>query len=510
MPIEFPPPPMPLQGELSTLQADAGEGAVVVLIGVYRLLVHAPNVLDAQQIKTITRDLEDLSGAIRALTAAAQRNGVLAPRALYARSGGDIYVSIRAGRISSVEAPQPLAPYFDDLPEGQPVSLGAFEKRRLLASIHASRRGESYSPQWLAGEGDDYRLKLKRGADDINQGSVRVNLSNTGNRFTGREFLDLEGRRGTADGGEFSILARTAAMVLRLDDVEPGSDYHETQLGYSRVNRLGLFSLSARYLDYRQQVQNVAFNGELWTADLSYTTVLRSSVTSRVTVQGRADYIHKQLELDSDGQQLQKEPYASLETGVAWSHSFHFLSNSWLSLATLSMRKGLGDLGSSANTRVDLDYWLARPGFSLRSQGTALTGELQLALQYTDTILPEQQQWIVGGVGNLQAYVPGVAIGDRGVLLRAVAEYKPVTYALFSVKPRAFVEFAAAEYAETGNGVPNGVQSLSDVGAELVMGFGPYLETALTAALPLSDRGVPRQLRDDARADFFFRFTAKF
>ena len=510
MPIDFPPPPVPLQSALSTLQADADQGAVVVLIGVYRLLVHAPGVLDAQQIKTITAGIEDLSVAIRALTAAAQRNGVLAPKTLYARGGGDIYVSIVAGRISGVEAPKPLVPYFDDLPKDQPVSLGDFEKRRLLASIHASRMGQSYSPQLLAGERDDYRIKLKRGVDGINQGSVRVNLSNTGNRFTGREFVDLEGRRGTTAGDEFSILARAAAKVLRLDDVEPGSDYHETQLSYSRVNPWGLFSLSARYLDYRQQAQEVAFNGELWTVDLGYTSVFRSSVTSRVTVQGRADYIYKQLELDSDGQQLQKEPYASLEAGAAWSSSFHLLSNSWLSLATLSVRKGLGDLGASADTRVDLGYWLARPSFSLRSQGTALTGELQVAVQYTDATVPEQQQWIVGGVGNLQAYVPGVAIGDRGLLLRAVAEYKPLIYEPFTIKPRVFVEFAAAEYVEKGGRVPSGVQSLSDVGAELVMGFGPYLETALTAALPLTDRGVARQLRDDARADFFFRFTAKF
>lgn len=510
MPIEFPPPPVPLQGELGTLQADATQGAVVVLIGVYRLLVHAPGVLEAQQIKTITAGLEDLSVAIRALTAAAQRNGVLAPRTLYARSGGDVYVSISAGRISGVDAPKPLAPYFDDLRKDQPISLGEFEKRRLLASIHASRMGENYSPQLVAGEGDGYRIHLKPGVDAVNQGSVRVNLSNTGNRFTGREFLDLEGRRGTAAGDEFSILARAAAKVLEFDDVEPGSDYHETQLGYSRVNPLGLFVLSARYLDYRQQVQNVAFNGELWTVDLGYTSVLRSSVTSRITVQGKADYIYKRLELDSDGQQLQQEPYASLETGAAWSNSFRLLSHSWLGLAALTVRKGLGDVGSTAQTRADLRYLLARPSFSLRSQGTALTGELQLALQYADVTVPEQQQWIVGGIGNLQAYVPGVAIGDRGLLLRAVAEYKPAIYDLFSIKPRVFAEFAAAEYAETVNGVPKGVRSLSDVGAELVIGFGPYLETALTAALPLSDHGVARQLRDDARADFFFRLTAKF
>ncbi len=510
MPIDFPPPPMPLQGDLASLQADATQGAVSVGIAGYTLQVHAPGVLDPEQIMMATAGLEDLSTAVRALAAAAQRNGVLAPRTLYVRDGYDIYVSIQAGRVGSVEAPEPLQPYFAGLEDGEPASLGAFEKRRLLASIHASRMGESYTPTFEAGEGDAYRLNLKPGTEGVNQGSVRVNLSNAGNRFTGREFLDLDGRRGNAAGDEFSILARTAARVLEFDDVEPGSDYHETQLGYSRVNPLGLFGLSARYLDYRQQLQGQAFNGELWTTDLGYTGVLRSNATSRITVQGKADYIYKRLELDANGQKLQKEAYPSLEAGAAWSSSFRLLSQSWLSLAGLSLRQGLGDVGAGTLTRADLDYWLVRPSYSLRSQGMPLTGELQVSLQYADVTVPEQQQWIVGGIGNLHAYVPGVAIGDRGVLVRAVGETPAYVRGLLSVRPRVFAEYAVAEYAEPAAGLPGGKQALSDIGGELVIGVGRYIETALTAAMPLSDSGVPQQVRDDARADFFFRLTAKF
>ena len=57
--------------------------------------------------------------------------------------------------------------------------------------------------------------------------------------------------------------------------------------------------------------------------------------------------------------------------------------------------------GSYALTRADVNYWLARPSYSLRSQGNPFTAELQLAAQYAGVTVPEQQQWIVGGVGNL-------------------------------------------------------------------------------------------------------------
>lgn len=510
MPIDFPPPPTPVQGDITSLQADANQGAVSVVIAGYTLYVHAPGVLDAPDITAATAGLDDVSNAVRSLAIAAQRKGLLVPKTLYVRNGNDIYVSIYPGSINTVSAPEPLLPYFEKFGKDEPVTIGAFEKMRLLGGIHATRMGAGYTPVFAPAEGSAYDMTLTPTAEGVNPGSVRVNLSNVGNRFTGREFLDLDARRGTPQGDEFSVLARTAASVLELDDVEPGSDYHEYQLGWSRVTPFGLFGVSGRYLDYRQQSQGFGFNGELWTVDAGYTAILASSATSRVTLQTKMDYIYKRLELDANGQLFQEEPYPSIEIGAAWSTSFRMLSESWLSVASLSARQGVLANESSALTNADLDYWLVRPGYSLRSQGAPFTFEVQAALQYADVTVPEQQQWIVGGIGSMHAYVPGVALGDRGLLARVVAEYNPTVYYGLTFKPRAFVEFAAAEYANNVATQSDGVQSLTDIGAELVVGFEPWFETALAAALPLQHSNVSKQARDDARADFFFRLTAKF
>ncbi len=511
MPIDFPPPPTPLQGELASLQADANQGAVKVEIAGYTLRVHAPGVLDEVDIRAATAGLDDLSNAVRALAAAAQRKGLLAPKTLYVRNGNEVYVSLYPGTINKISVPKRLMPYFDGMGRNEALTIAAFERRRLLAGIHSNRMGAGYTPVFTPAQGNAYDLTLKPGSEMVSPGGVRVNLSNTGNRFTGREFLDLDARRGTPYGDEFSVLARTAAKVFEIDDVEPGSDYHEYQAGWSRVTPFGLFGLSGRYLDYRQQAQMIAFNGELWTLDAGYTGILTSTATQRLTVQGKADYIYKRLELDSNGQKLQKEPYASLEAGLAWSTSFKLASQSWLSLAAFSARKGFGDVGSSL-TVAELDYWLLRPSYSLRSQGGAISGELQLSAQYADVTVPEQQQWIVGGIGNLHAYVPGVALGDRGLLARLVGEYTVINFEAYriSLKPRVFLEFAAAEFSDPPLGREDEVESLSDIGAEVVLGLGPFFETALTAALPLHSSKVPKQVRDDARADFFFRLTGRF
>lgn len=511
MAIEFPPPPTPLLADTAVLQADASRAAVSVRVRGFTMLVHAPGVLDEAEILAAVAGLDDLSNAVRALATAAQRNGVLAPKTLYARSDETIYVSVYPATINRVTAPAQLSPYFDGLAKGDaPPSITAFERRRLLASVHANRMGFDYSPVFSVADGGGYDLTLKRGADAINAGAVRVNLSNAGNRFTGREFLDLDARSGTSAGDEFSVLARSAVKALGIDDEEPGSDYHEVQLGWSRVTPIGLFGIAGRYLDYRQQAAGVGFNGELWTVDAGYTGILRSTTTNRVTVQAKADYTYKQLEQAADGLLRQKEPYASAELGAAWSSSFRLSGLGFLSQTALIARQGFGD-GDPRLTRADLGYTLLRPSFSLRAQGAVLAGELQMSLQYADVTVPEQQQWIVGGNGSLYAYVPGVAVGDRGALVRLVGEYASVSAYTITFKPRVFVEFAAAEYAEEFADRPtDGVQTVTDAGAEVVLGFRPWLETALVAAIPLQDSGISQRTLDEARSNFFFRLTAKF
>jgi hypothetical protein len=40
--------------------------------------------------------------------------------------------------------------------------------------------------------------------------------------------------------------------------------------------------------------------------------------------------------------------------------------------------------------------------------------------------------------------------------------------------------------------------------------FKPWIEVALTSALPFHHDGIPEQQYEDARTHFFFRVTAKF
>jgi len=512
MSIDFPPPPLPEQGEVAALRATALDSVTATVAG-HTVYVHAPGVLGADDIRAALAGQRELSAAVRALVSRARQRGVFAPKAVYAKSGQQLYITLTALTVKSVKAPKALAPYFRGLGGKAGVQAQPFERARLLAGIHAQRRGERYTPVIEAAADGDPVLVLRRSALPAPaRGSVRLALSNAGNRFTGRELLELDARLGSPGGNEFSAAVRSASGVLfDTGNATPGSDYREFQGGWSRVSPAGLVNVSARHIDYRLSLQGLGFNGSLQIADAAYIAIARASAASRVTVQGKLDYIRQEIVFDSNGERLQRERYPSAEVSAAYNRSFTLGSQRWLGLATLAARQGLGSDGATV-TRADLDYWLARPGGTLRWQGGAFSAEWQLSGQYASTTVPELQQWVVGGVGNLHAYVPGVALGDRGGLSRLVLEHRGLVIERYTatLKPRLFVEGAAAEYHRPATGLPGGVQALADAGGEVVLGVGRAFEASLAAALPIGDDGVPQSVRDAARADFFFRLTAKF
>jgi hemolysin activation/secretion protein len=125
--------------------------------------------------------------------------------------------------------------------------------------------------------------------------------------------------------------------------------------------------------------------------------------------------------------------------------------------------------------------------------------------------VPEQQQWVLGGISSLHAYVPGVAVGDSGLLLRLSGERVLLDHARWNLRLRGFLEYGAARYAQDEAPRPaGGTQALADAGAEVVLGCKPYLEMALTAAAPWFDQGVQPSVLSETRSHFFFRLTARF
>jgi hemolysin activation/secretion protein len=123
-------------------------------------------------------------------------------------------------------------------------------------------------------------------------------------------------------------------------------------------------------------------------------------------------------------------------------------------------------------------------------------------------VLPEQQEWLLGGQGNMTAYLPGVAVGDVGYAARAQAELT-LDVLGFELKPRIFGEYGFATLQNPVAGQVTARQSLADAGAEVAIKFGKIFEGSVAWAKSIDEQGISQAELDAAKANIYFRIAAK-
>lgn len=156
------------------------------------------------------------------------------------------------------------------------------------------------------------------------------------------------------------------------------------------------------------------------------------------------------------------------------------------------MRKGLGDGETEqAGSLADLGYLLWRPQLSTKLSQGSFSTRLDLYAQLTGDTVPEQSQWVLGGLSNIASYLLGVAVGDAGGLARLQLDYKLFGKdERYTVVPRAFVEYGYARDEHAQAGLPGGTPTIADAGVELAVSYSSWL--------------------DDADANAYFRAALKF
>lgn len=514
MPIDLPQPPEPQQGS-PEVRADARKHP----LGGLTMQVSAPGILDEETIARVLAEQTDPSQAIVALANAARAAGVVAPRTLYARSGDQIYVSIGAARIAEVGAPPRLVPYFDGVLGTPALRDRDLEPARARAGIHADRDGEAYQARLLPLADDAYRLELSPTRPRPDAGAVTVGFSNAGNRFTGREFVDLDASVGNRWGDRFRAVSRAKVDVFGFDE-DRGDDgqYREHNLQWDRVTPWGLFGAGGRYLEYKQTFDGERFRGEIWSAEANWMNVLGSGFGWRWTGEARLDFIHDLIE--SDAGSLRKEIYPSLEISQAYTRRLEIGSEGSLVAAGFKARKGLREERTAVGS--DLGYWLVRPELGGTLDFAPLSVSLEALGQYGSKRVPDQQLWVLGGEQSLRAWLPGVALGDTGSYVKGELRYTSTELPLLKavVKLAGFAEYGSSsdglQFDEQGGlfggQITQGIGSadLADAGVEVSATLFKRLEASLSRAWPIHHHGVEQAQLDLSRADFYFKLTASF
>ncbi|WP_420465856.1 ShlB/FhaC/HecB family hemolysin secretion/activation protein [Panacagrimonas sp.] len=515
MPIALPPPLPPMQGSAEVIQQQGSAYVTAAVQGV-NLHVIGPNAVSQSDLEAAITASQSMSDAVRLVQGLYYAAGYPGVQVTYALVEPDLYVLVKLGAVSKVEAPAPYDRYLAGVAGAEPLTDDALEPGRTLASLHADRAGQTATPSFIADEAGSMVLRVEPHDGAPKRSFVGAEFGNPGNRFVGRHFLDYFATTSLTTGDEFRATGRH--VLEGLSDDRGAKGYHEHSLGWSRVTPWGLFGLSGRYVGYQQNLEIpgfpdlISFDGDIRQAELGWTYLLAADFTSRWTIGAKADYTRKDFSVTESDESVQRQEYGSAEISTDYTTALRPLGVQTELGGSIAVRSGLGDDETDDPfTAADLGYLLYRPTLSARAYlHEWLTLSLVATGQITSDALPEQQQWVMGGVGNVEAYLPGVASGDTGGIARLQFELKGLTLGAATIKPRLFAEYGVARFEEAVFGQPTGTQAIGDGGVSLVMGLGPNFEAAVSYAESFSEEDIDQEILDDADANVFFRVGAKF
>lgn len=483
----------------------------------FRLHLYGIQPLPTDDLQALVEPAHDLSAAVRLLADLYVDAGFPAAQLHYLLVDKDLYVLTMRGTVNEIDAPEQLQPYFEPLIGRDPLRDRDLERRRILASLHADRIGQDYAAEFepTGIETSALRLREVNGGPDPTQLSVGV--SNTGNRFSGRYLVDVFADHSLASGDRFSAGWQTAPGAF--NDEQRAERFDEFIAGWSRVHPLGVFGVQAELTRYAYRLRQplLAINeadARIVQVEASWQYPLAAGFDHRIIANAQVDYTHKRAELD-DGTRLQNEEYPSIELGVEGSWLTPLPKPQQLTLtAGLDLRQGLGSDGEpTAVNERQLRYLIGRPRLTAAlvvddRWELLLHGELQIT---RDTV-PEQSQWVLGGVDYLEAWLPGIAVGDSGGLARLQLNYLE-TGGWFGIEliPGIFAEYGHARFERPYQDLrPAGTLELADVGAVIEMRHARGLRARASIARGIADNGIDREALDRDEANFYFSVSASF
>lgn len=515
MPVLAPPPLTPAPGPIEIIRQ---QPSVLRLTfqnqqRTVQIEVSGASILSADVAKAAIRRAASLSDAVYELAKACADAGYPVAQLIYARSGDTVYVQVELHGLSEVRGPRSLTRFFDGLDE-QPLTENSLERRRLLASIYADSTGLAVQPTLIA---DDAGYVLDFKPNDVAPRWPGVDLSfgNPGNRFVGRYFGSLSAQYGFESG--IALRGSWLHGFPELDRDGDAGDYDEQNLALNHVSPLGVFGISARNVDYQQAVQDPRprrpaqhFKGDTRQIEASLAAPLKAAAHWRWL--GGVGLIHTQRQVDntSTDSRVQDQQYTSLQASTAYKSEFLSFTRYPTELsAGITLRFGLGDdRRDDEQVAANLNYRLVRPELSAR---LALNPIWQLAFrvnaQFTDDTVPVEEQWVLGGTDNIQAWLPGVSVGDSGVLLRLEAQRRGWQLGPVQIRPTVFSEYAVSALNDDGAGSER--QRLADVGVGLAAQLSGVM-ASLTTAQPIHDHGFDKPEPEDSRARLLFSVKARF
>jgi len=490
----------------------------------YRYEVSGNVLLAPEAIVSTLAAAETPKDAIESLNQAYRKAGYLLTAVGAAVDGKVVAIRVIHGRITEEDLTPSLAAFYAGIEGREDLDRNTLIRKSALAENYAARQGMrpkvNFAPaQEVGGSKIIVTEEPIEGAKSWNAG---LGFNNLGSRYSSRYVAQANAAVRPGAGTELTATYTQGLPGLATDSA--GSLYHAGGIGGSVITPWGLYGAS--YTNTQYLIGEKSFSGgqysrpdgDITVWGVNGTQLAFANETARWSFTESFAYTDNYafVTLQDEAFVTQNQHYGVLAVGTNYSDSFAVLGENAGFSAGLTVSKGLSpyggtflpaDPGKTPSPRFtliqgSLSYTQALPmGYSA---GLTWTG------QWADTTLPQNQQWVLGGFGNLTAYTPAVLVGDSGTLTRANLGTPGWQWSDLSVTGGAFFEagIVRRHYAADGTPVSRG---LSDAGLSLSGSMKTGTSLTVAYAWPLWSRNLEQKAVDElSRAHLYFSLNQTF
>lgn len=502
MAIDLPPaiPPQLATVEFATRSSSQGS-AHTSTVGNTAVSIYGNTLLDAEQIDAALAEASNPSQAVLNLNQAYWNAGHLLVTLQYAVRDNELVIGVTEGQLADVIAPESIYPFFDGLIGDSNLTHDEFNDARLLSNMKSQRAGYDINIRYHLEPNAPENVTIimeSEEQEDFDDSGLLVTLGNPGNRFVGRYFGNIEYNHLFDTGAKLSLGWETAITGLSdSEDLNGGLDYNRYLVSIDQPTQLGVYGLS--YNQTRYGSEDNTGKSESLIVDIKATgeQMLIRSERTRISINQAVGHI----EDETEGATTRDEQHTYVGAGVSWLQK---LGNYSQFLAGLDVKQGIDGDNSAGN---DSKFTIIKPSFGTKlALFGSVSAKIDLAGQLIDgdQSVPRQQEWVLGGMSSMSAWLPGITTGDEGYFGRAALAWAPNTTGA--------LRFAASVFYEYGQSQDVGASAevLSDAGVRGSLLYGNNTSLDVVVARPIDDDDLDPVLADALEADFFFMARHQF
>lgn len=482
----------------------------------YRYIVMGNHLLGSHELASALQSGATPQAAVGALKKAYEAKGYFLVALVGKAQNKQVLLQVVQGRLTHVEGPPALAAYFSGLKNRPAIQSSDIVRQSILAQAYAATNGKqpqiSFKPAPEVGGSTMEVSQTPLSNSRWYGGSLTT--GNFGNRYAGHYLAQAQAY--VKHNGYNLSLSHSRALT-GLDENTRGAFYAATSGNLSKVTPFGTFQFDAGTTRYQlgKAFADLSPSGKIRTYGLSATQLIYADEARRWSVQEGVHHIRDSSYVFNGAYTLRDQKYLVWDASTDYSQRFTGVAGK---PASFSLSGGVklggasGDAGFVHQTGAPTAHFQLYTASAGITQALSKNYSLQFNLSGQSSVdtLPNYEQWVLGGLNNISAYLPGTIVGDRGYLGRLTLQGPQWTAGPLRLQPSVFGEYGAARYSYIPPNLPNTPstptwQSLDDVGASLTLSApGAHTSGVLAWTKPLGSRHVAPALRSGQRSHLFF------